>query len=254
MVVVDFGAPLTVSMLRIWNYNKSRVHSARGARLVCITLDDSIVFRGELRDAPGNLADAESRAEVILFTQEEKLIETLAESLDALRAASGVVPLVEEDGSKTPPLQDAPPRPMSPTGAAVDGRAPPTGGMRKPPTADDNNLVGGGAMGSGAVGRVVVLLLHDTWGDANYVGLTGIELLGENGSAIRLSDRMITTCPRDLNDIPGNSGDRRTKDKLLDGVNVTTDDSHMWLAPFTVIIIMIIIILIIIIIPLFTHV
>lgn len=45
---------------------------------------------------------------------------------------------------------------------------------------------------------------------------------------------MITTLPRDLNDIPGNSGDKRTKDKLVDGVNVTTDDAHMWLAPFTV--------------------
>lgn len=41
------------------------------ARLVHITLDDTTVFRGELRDAPGNLADAESRAEVILFTQDE---------------------------------------------------------------------------------------------------------------------------------------------------------------------------------------
>ena len=29
------------------------------------------------------------------------------------------------------------------------------------------------------------------------------------------------------------SGDPRTADKLLDGVNATHDDRHMWLAPFT---------------------
>lgn len=31
----------------------------------------------------------------------------------------------------------------------------------------------------------------------------------------------------------GNSGDPRTKDKLVDGVNVTVDDRHMWLIPYT---------------------
>ncbi len=32
----------------------------------------------------------------------------------------------------------------------------------------------------------------------------------------------------------GNAGDVRTKDKLVDGVNVTCDDTHMWLIPYTV--------------------
>jgi hypothetical protein len=39
--------------------------------------------------------------------------------------------------------------------------------------------------------------------------------------------------PRDLNELDGHSGDLRTLDKLIDGVNVTTNDSHMWLVPYT---------------------
>jgi hypothetical protein len=37
-VFIDLGLSRTLSMLRIWNYNKSRIHSYRGARYmeVCI--------------------------------------------------------------------------------------------------------------------------------------------------------------------------------------------------------------------------
>jgi hypothetical protein len=31
----------------------------------------------------------------------------------------------------------------------------------------------------------------------------------------------------------GYTGDKRTLDKVIDGVNVTTDDLHMWMVPFT---------------------
>jgi hypothetical protein len=41
-------------MIRIWNYNKSRIHSYRGARLVTCTLDNKIIFKGEISKAPGN--------------------------------------------------------------------------------------------------------------------------------------------------------------------------------------------------------
>jgi len=36
-----------------------------------------------------------------------------------------------------------------------------------------------------------------------------------------------------LNEIPGHSGDYRTIDKIIDNFNITTDDKHMWLIPFT---------------------
>ena len=42
-----------------------------------------------------------------------------------------------------------------------------------------------------------------------------------------------TSCaPHSVNDLPEVKGDPRTPDKLVDGVNDTYDDAHMWLAPF----------------------
>ncbi len=35
-----------------------------------------------------------------------------------------------------------------------------------------------------------------------------------------------------MNDIPGYSGDHRTLDNLIDGVNITTIDRHMWLIAY----------------------
>lgn len=43
-------------MIRIWNYNKSRTHSFRGVKEISITLDKSLVFRGIICKAPGNLS------------------------------------------------------------------------------------------------------------------------------------------------------------------------------------------------------
>lgn len=39
--------------------------------------------------------------------------------------------------------------------------------------------------------------------------------------------------PRDMNSIPGCSGDQRTLDKLVNNSNVTIKDENMWLIPYT---------------------
>ena len=36
------------------NYNKSRIHSARGVRHVVVSLDDSAIFQGEIARASGD--------------------------------------------------------------------------------------------------------------------------------------------------------------------------------------------------------
>jgi hypothetical protein len=59
------------SMIRIWNYNKSRVHSYRGARRIHVAVGDrSRLFDGECRKAPGDLSDPLQCVESILFTQD----------------------------------------------------------------------------------------------------------------------------------------------------------------------------------------
>ena len=44
IICLELDEPVTISMIRVWNYNKSRVHADRGARYLEITLDDRYSF------------------------------------------------------------------------------------------------------------------------------------------------------------------------------------------------------------------
>ncbi len=59
----------------------------------------------------------------------------------------------------------------------------------------------------------------DTWGDPYYVGLNGIEILDKDYKVIPLTNDNIDAKPRDMNTIPGYSGDYWTLDKLINGEN-----------------------------------
>jgi hypothetical protein len=67
------------------------------------------------------------------------------------------------------------------------------------------------------MGRELRLVVLATWGDPYYMGLTGLQVLGAGGNPLPLTASSLDACPRDLNAIPGYSGDDRTLDKLLDG-------------------------------------
>jgi len=81
-------------------------------------------------------------------------------------------------------------------------------------------------------GKIIEMNIIETWGDLFYVGLTGIEVLDERGISINITLDMIDACPRDMNSIQGHGSDYRTLDKLIDKVNNTEDDHHMWLIPY----------------------
>lgn len=89
------------------------------------------------------------------------------------------------------------------------------------------------ASSGGVGGSRLVLTVMSTWGDHDYFGLAGLELLDEAASPISLRVDMLKATPADLNELHGGMGeDKRTVDKLIDGVNATTDSDHMWLAPW----------------------
>ena len=71
------GKNTQIAMIRLWNYNKSRIHSYRGARLVDINLDGKSIFKGEIRKAPGNTKDPEQCCEIILFTEDDAILEMI---------------------------------------------------------------------------------------------------------------------------------------------------------------------------------
>ena len=89
--------------------------------------------------------------------------------------------------------------------------------------------------------RDITLCILSTHGDPHYAGLTGLRVWVARpvegqpcvGRVVEhaLTPRDLRAAPQDIN-VDGHSGDVRTLDKLVDGVNVTTDDVHMWLIPF----------------------
>lgn len=55
-IFLDFAASYQIAMIRVWNYNKSRIHSFRGVREVDMLLDGRYIFRGEIAKASGTLS------------------------------------------------------------------------------------------------------------------------------------------------------------------------------------------------------
>lgn len=96
-------------------------------------------------------------------------------------------------------------------------------------------------------GETLRLDIYSTWGDQNYVGLNGLELF--DGSGALIQPNLGGMVPSDSNSrdvcissieanppglgslVGGDVEDPRKVSNLLDGVNVTRNDLHVWLAP-----------------------
>lgn len=77
LIEINFDIVRAISMIRIWNYNKSRIHSFRGVKDITIELDGLEIFKGSIKKAPGTLPSAEEHCEYILFTQNLQLLEKI---------------------------------------------------------------------------------------------------------------------------------------------------------------------------------
>eukprot|EP00736_Rhodelphis_marinus_P013541 Rmarinus@m.24495 len=278
-ISIEFPKKQTISCIRIWNYNKNRPHSFRGARHVVVYLDGTTIFSGEIKKAPGSLAGVEEAAERIFFTQDSAIIQKL--TAPTTRFAP------REVEARPATLL----RPPTPTGsmtndeleaelAALDMQTRERGSDGRPFTAAVGRELGVGLKKPQAApattkpvvpskkrasvtapkayrGKRIKFNFTSTWGDRYYLGLCGIEVmclmadskattlpsgssrevLPEHLQSILMratvDSSLLYASPRDLNEIPGYSGDDRTPDKLFDDGNVTCDDHHMWLVPFT---------------------
>ncbi|XP_067212805.1 katanin-interacting protein-like isoform X2 [Linepithema humile] len=78
-VYITFEFAITVAMIRIWNYNKSRIHSFRGAKDIIMKLNDIIIFDGEIAKASGDdMGSLDSFGDTILFTTDEDILELIS--------------------------------------------------------------------------------------------------------------------------------------------------------------------------------
>lgn len=85
LVCIGFASTVTISAIRIFNYRGGgRAKTNKGARLVEMTVDDTLIFRGEIAESNGGGAANVPAAspeyedcETILFTEEKPVLDTL---------------------------------------------------------------------------------------------------------------------------------------------------------------------------------
>uniref|UniRef100_A0A3Q4HZ06 Katanin interacting protein n=1 Tax=Neolamprologus brichardi TaxID=32507 RepID=A0A3Q4HZ06_NEOBR len=221
-IFMDFGVPHKVAMIRVWNYNKSRIHSFRGVKEVEMLLDGRCIFRGEIAKASGTLSGGlDQFGDTILFTTDDEILEAMSR-YDETFLSEGESPesMVYEEELQRPRTADG------------EGEERPftQAGFREEDLTVSTSLELIPGMHTGKCLRLEMTL---TWGDPHYMGLTGLEIVGKDGETLPLDLSMIAASPRDLNDLPDYGHDLRTLDKLIEGHNITTDDQHMWLIPFS---------------------
>jgi hypothetical protein len=260
-IYVNFDDKTTLSMIRIWNYNKSRIHSYRGARFIEVLLDDNLIFKGEIQKASGTLAGAENFAECVLFTNDSIVLDTIekydAEKYEAIdeeesqvlnrlesfamvrpstasKESSLSISKKDLDEAFNPELHFKNLNPQErPTTSALTQKNFFSPQQQQQLSLDLRGMNNNKTSPDTIKCRKIRIDIESSWGDMYYSGLTGIEVLDEQMNVIPLKISQLNAVPRDMNAISGHSGDYRTLDKLIDGVNMTTDDSHMWLIPYT---------------------
>ncbi|XP_009194467.2 protein KIAA0556 homolog isoform X6 [Papio anubis] len=231
-ITIDFTHPCHVALIRIWNYNKSRIHSFRGVKDITMLLDTQCIFEGEIAKASGTLAGApEHFGDTILFTTDDDILEAIFYSDEMFDLDVGSLDsLQDEEALRRPSTADGEgdERPFTQAGLGADDRVPelelPSSPHVTQVTTPEPGIYHG-----------ICLQLNFTasWGDLHYLGLTGLEVVGKDGQALPIHLHHISASPRDLNELPEYSDDSRTLDKLIDGTNITMEDEHMWLIPFS---------------------
>ncbi|XP_051630121.1 katanin-interacting protein isoform X1 [Manacus candei] len=227
-IFIDFVNPCQVAMIRIWNYNKSRIHSFRGVKDIIMLLDEQCIFKGEIAKASGTLSGApEHFGDTILFTTDDDILEAIYcydETYDG--EMENVSSLRYEEELKRPTTADreGDERPFTQAGLRTENQQ-----VLEPDSFSECTPKETGIF----TGKCLQLNFTMTWGDSHYLGLTGLEVIGKNGQALKISTEQISASPQDLNDLPEYTGDSRTLEKLIDGTNITVEDDHMWLIPFS---------------------
>ncbi|XP_043246812.1 katanin-interacting protein-like [Amphibalanus amphitrite] len=204
LVRLDLGRRHRLAMLRIWNYNKSRCHSFRGARHVEVHLDRRPPFCVEVARACGDIqGGTEAFGDTILFTTDDAVLERVS-----LHDASFAADPTEADDEAARYLSDRPR-----TADADDSLERPfTSQLReRPPT----------AAGSALRAREVRLVLTSSWG-ANCLGLTGLQILSESGEPVQLNADQLSSSAA--------GGELAC---LVDGEFLTCNRRHMWLVPWS---------------------
>ncbi|NXX19228.1 K0556 protein, partial [Podargus strigoides] len=227
-IFIDFVNSCHVAMIRIWNYNKSRIHSFRGVKDIIMVLDEQCIFDGEIAKASGTLFGApEHFGDTILFTTDDDILEAICchdEMCHGEMENGSSLRYEEELKRPTTADREGDERPFTQAGLRTGDQQ-----VQEPDVLSECIPKESGIF----TGKCLQLNFTMTWGDFYYLGLTGLEVIGKNGEALKITREQMSALPQDLNDLPEYTGDSRTLEKLIDGTNITVEDDHMWLIPFS---------------------
>ncbi|KAA3681461.1 uncharacterized protein DEA37_0003399 [Paragonimus westermani] len=210
-----------IALLRIWNYNKSRVHTSRGVREMLIYLDGEPIFQGEIRRASGlESGDPEDFSETILFTTDDGILERIAANDKVLSSYRGDINAFNNTAEFSVETEKRPdtavPQLTENMLETEPGEEPSTGCLQSgfQQLSISNTLVT----------TSVKLTLLDTWAiDSRRIGLTGLEILDANSKTVPVKEAIL------LNEW---NTSLLPVDRLFDNHNETTDCNHMWSCDF----------------------
>ncbi|XP_011266943.1 protein KIAA0556 isoform X1 [Camponotus floridanus] len=212
-VHVIFEFTITIAMIRIWNYNKSRIHSFRGAKDVIIKLNDITIFDGEIAKASGDdMGSLDSFGDTILFTTDENILELISKHDNTFIEFNNGTDCEEKETI----------RPITATINDI------TSARHKSNDSVENfsNLYTNSKIyntpSTALCCKEVQLIIISNWGLQHLVGLTGIKLIGDQNTIVPLADANLYC-----------NVENTHLTNLIDGHNVTTEMDHMWLADVT---------------------
>lgn len=229
----------SISMIRLWNYNKSRIHSERGAKNISLFLDGKLIFFGEISQAPGSMEGAESTAECLLFS--DPSIYTMIEKHDWVgkdpssfgnRNADLLKSNIERPNTSNKRSTITPNPEVVDVKKQIELNKKILEDLEKDQKKKDEQENEQKKHTDFITCRKMAFKVEETWGDEHYSGLTGIAFYDPEDQIIEVSPQVgINASPRDLKS-EGNYHDVRVLENLVNGVNVTTDEGSMWLVSF----------------------
>ncbi|XP_043282841.1 katanin-interacting protein-like [Venturia canescens] len=205
-VHMTFRDLVNVALIRIWNYNKSRIHSYQGAKHVLLILDDVLIFDGEIARASGDIIGSiDTFGDTILFTTDEQILESISENDESFLSTD------EKFGSSTEREIE---RPI--TGATdisnrfADDDNPTSDDKLSETSASEKNTMS-------IACKEIKLVFLSNWGNNGMIGLNGIEIINDEYVPVSLS-RAHLECNQSNDNIM----------RLVDGNYLTTDHNYMW--------------------------
>ncbi|XP_011865392.1 PREDICTED: uncharacterized protein KIAA0556-like isoform X2 [Vollenhovia emeryi] len=215
-VYMIFEFTITVAMIRIWNYNKSRIHSFRGAKDIVIKLNDIVIFCGEIAKASGDdMGSLDSFGDTILFTTDENILELISKHDNTF---------IEFNNGTSDCEEKEIIRPITATTVndnITSARRKSNDSIDNSPSLCSNSKTHDSTLTALSC-REIQLIIISNWGLQHLVGLTGIEFIGDRGTAVPIVNGNLHCNVVDTH-----------LTRLIDGHNVTTEMDCMWLADVT---------------------